>query len=73
MGNGGHDFAAAAGHQIRKDEINEGAAHVGKRVAVEEQERRAAMALPQEFYGFGEGSDFGLAFPPLCFNRCIAL
>ena len=45
----------------------------GKRVAVEKQERRAAMALPQVLYGLGEGGGFGLAARPLCRKRCIAL
>ena len=31
------------------------------------------MALPQELYGFGEGTGFGLDFVPLCFKRRIAL
>jgi hypothetical protein len=73
VSDGGHDFAPAAGDQVGKNEINDRPANVGKRVAVEKEERGAAMALPQKLYGFGEGSDFDLEFAPLCFNRCIAL
>jgi hypothetical protein len=73
MGCGGHDFAAAARGQIGKDEVNDGSANIGKSVAIEEKKRGAAMALPQKLYGFGEGSDFGLDFAPLCFKRCLAL
>jgi hypothetical protein len=73
MGDGGHDLAATAGGKIGEDEVNNGASDVGEGVAVEREERGAAMALPQELYCFGEGSDFGLSLPPLCFNRCIAL
>ncbi|PWU12564.1 MAG: hypothetical protein C5B50_21220 [Verrucomicrobia bacterium] len=73
MGDSGHDFAPATGRQLSKDEVNDGSSNVGKGVAIEEQERGAAMALPQELYGFGEGTDFKLEFAPLCFNRCIAL
>jgi hypothetical protein len=36
MGNGGHDFAAAACRQVREDEVSDGSANVGKGVAVEE-------------------------------------
>ncbi len=73
MGYGGHHFAAAPGGQVGENEVNDRPANVGKRVAIEEQERGAAMALPQELYGFGKGTDSGLAVPPLCFNRCMAL
>jgi hypothetical protein len=73
VGNGGHHFPSAGRGQVGENEVNDRPADVGKRVAVEEQERRAAMALPQEIYGFGEGADFGLLASPLCFKRCIAL
>jgi hypothetical protein len=72
MGDGGHDFASATGGQIRKNEINNRPANVGESIAVEEKERGTAMALPQEFYGFGEGEDCGLPLPPLCFKRSVA-
>jgi hypothetical protein len=73
MGHGRNDLAAAARGQVGKDEINERSGDIGECVAVEEEKRGAAMALPQEFYGFGEGGDFGLLAVPLCFNRSIAL
>lgn len=73
MGNGRHDFAASARRQVSQYHVNEGAANIGKRVAVEKEKRGAAMTSPQEFYDFSEGSDFGLALPPLCFNRRMAL
>jgi hypothetical protein len=73
VGDGGHDFAATAGGQIGEDEVNDSSSDVSEGVAVEEEERSTAMTLPQELYGFGEGSDFGLESAPLCFKRCIAL
>jgi hypothetical protein len=73
VGHGGHDFAPAPGGQIGKYKVNDGPPDVGKRVAVEEKKRRAAMALPEERYGFGKGFDEGLSLPPLCFKRCVAL
>jgi hypothetical protein len=68
-----HDFTAADCGQVGEDVVNEGSSNVGEGVAVEEKERGAAVALPQEFYGFGEGSGFGLSAAPFCFNRSIAL
>jgi hypothetical protein len=73
VGDSGHDLAATAGGQVGEDEVNDSSSDVSEGVAVEEKERSAAMTLPQELYGFGEGSDFGLEFAPLCFKRCIAL
>jgi hypothetical protein len=73
MGNGGHDFAAAAGGKVGEDKVDDSSTDIGESVAIEEKEWRAAMALPQKFYGFCEGTDFGLEFAPLCFNRRIAL
>jgi len=73
VGYGGHDFAAPAGGKVGQHEINDGSSHVCKRVAVEEEKRGAAMALPQEFYGFLESGDFALPASPLCFKRSIAL
>ncbi len=69
----GHYFAATPGGQVSKNQIDDGSANVGERVAVEKQKRGPAMALPQEFYAFGEGLDGGLFFAPLSFNRCVAL
>ncbi len=73
MGDRGHDFTAADCGQVGEDEVNHGSPNVGERVAVEEKERSAAMALPQEFYGFAKGGGFVLAAAPLCFKRSIAL
>ena len=69
----GHHFAPAGGGEFDENEINNGAADVRESVAVEKEKRRAAMTLPQEFYGFVEGGDFCLPASPLCFKRCIAL
>ncbi len=38
---------------------------VGEGVAVEEEERRAAVTLPEELYEFGQGQGFSLVFFPL--------
>jgi hypothetical protein len=73
MSDGGHGLAAAAGGEVGKHEVNNRSPNVGEAVAIEEEERGAPMALPQELYGFGEGSCCGLSLPPLCFNRRIAL
>jgi hypothetical protein len=73
MGHGGHNFPPAAGGQVGENEVNDGPADVSKSVAVEEEKWSAAVALPQEFYGFGERLDGGLFLLPLCFNRRIAL
>jgi hypothetical protein len=69
----GHYGPPAWGGQVGEDEINDSSPNIGEGVAVEEQERGAAMALPQEVYGLGEGRDFGLPASPLCFKRCMAL
>ena len=74
MSDSGYHFAATTRHQIGENNINDRAPHIGERVAVEEEKRRAAMALPQELYGFGEGSDFGdniLAELPNVIDRVI--
>ena len=73
MGHRGDYLASAGGREFSEDEVNDSSPYVCERVAVEEEERGAAMALPQEFYGFVEGGDFCLSAPPLCFKRCIAL
>jgi len=68
-----HDLAPPSRLQFSENQINERPANVRKSIAVEEKERSAPMALPQELYRFGEGADFGLPAAPLRFNRCIAL
>ena len=73
MGDGRHHFSAAGGGEFSEHEVNDRSPDVGKCVAVEEKERRAAMTVTEELYGFVEGGDFCLPAPPLCFKRCIAL
>jgi hypothetical protein len=46
---------------------------VGKGVAVEKQERGAAVALPQEFYGFAEGAGLEAFFFPFFCARLLSL
>jgi hypothetical protein len=72
MRDGGHDFAAASGGQVGEKGGNDLAGDVGKGVAVEEEERSTAMALPQEFYGFGEGEDLLPFFFPLAAARFLS-
>jgi hypothetical protein len=48
MGDGRHHFTPTGCRQIGKDQVDHRPSHIGKSVAVEEQERGAAMALPQE-------------------------
>ena len=72
VGNGGHRFPAAGRGQVGKNRRGELTAHVGEGVAVEKQERRAAMTLPQEIYGFGEGEDLLLFGGPLACARCLS-
>jgi hypothetical protein len=73
MGYGGHHFAAASRGQVSEKGGNCLAGDVGKGVAVEEQKRGAAMALPQELYGFGEGDDLLSLFFPLAAARFFSL
>jgi hypothetical protein len=73
VGDGGHHLAAAAGGQIGENEVNDCAAHISERVAVEEQEGSPTVTVPEELYGFVEGEDFALFLTPLCFSRSIAL
>ena len=68
-----HDFTAAGCGQVGEKRRDNLTAYIGEGVAVEEKEWGAAVALSQEFYGFGEGSGFGLSAAPFCFNRSIAL
>ena len=42
-------------------------------VSVEEPERRLAMALAEELYGFAEGEDLGLLACPLSCARFVSL
>ena len=72
MSYGRHNFTTASGREFREDEINNGPSYVGESIAIEKEERGAAMTLPQKFYYFGERAGFILPLPPFCFNRCIA-
>ena len=73
VSHGGHDFAPARGGEVGENKIYNSSSNVCESITVEEKERRAAMALPEEFYRFAEGADFGLRLTPFCFSRCIAL
>ena len=57
MGHRRNHFAATGGGQISEERGYNLAPHVGERVAIEEEKGGAAVALPQEFYGFSEGED----------------
>jgi hypothetical protein len=48
-------------------------ANVGEGVAVEEKEWRAAMAVPQERYGFVEGEEGVSLVFPLSYCRFLSL
>jgi hypothetical protein len=55
MGYGGHHFAAASRGQVSEKGGNSLAADFREGIAVEEQERGAAMAGFQELEGFEQG------------------
>ena len=73
MGHGRDDLAAAARGQIGEQGSGDLAGHVREGVAVEEEKRGAAMAVPQEFYEFAEGEDLLLLFRPLFCARFLSL
>ena len=73
VGNGRYDFAAATCGQIGKNRRCDLPANISKGVAVEKEKGGAAMALPQEFYGFGEGEDLLLLFRPFACGRFLSL
>jgi hypothetical protein len=73
MGYGGHDFTAATGGQISKKCGHDLPCDIREGVAIEEEERGAAMTVPEEFYEFGEGEDLLLFFFPLASARCLSL
>jgi hypothetical protein len=54
MGNGRHYLTAATSSQVGKHHVNDRSPDIGEAIAIEEQERSPAMALPQKLYGFGE-------------------
>jgi hypothetical protein len=65
-----HDLATAGGWQITEQS---GANLAPTSVSVEEEKWRAAVALPQELYGFVEGEDLLLFFRPLSCARFLSL
>jgi hypothetical protein len=73
MGHGGDHFAAASGGEVGKQYRDDLTGDISEGVAVEEQERSAAMALPQEFYEFAEGEELLLLFFPLSAARFLSL
>ena len=73
MGHGGHDLTAAAGGEVSEDRSEELPPHVGKGISVEEKEWSAAMAVPQELYGFFESADLLLLFCPFLAARFLSL
>jgi hypothetical protein len=73
MGHSRHYFTPPARGQVSEQRRGDLAPHVREGVAVEEKERSAAMALPQEVYGFVEGEDLLLLCRPLACARCLSL
>ena len=73
MGDCRHDFTAAGCGQVGEKRRDNLTAYIGEGVAVEEKEGGAAVALPQEFYSFGEGEDSLLFFRPVSCARFLSL
>ena len=59
-------------HSRQSPSRREAAANVSKGVAVEEEERGATVALPQEIDGLGEGQWGGLEAGPVGRERCVS-
>ena len=73
MGDGGGDLSSTNPGEVGKRCVAHLSANISKRVAVEEKKWRAAMAMPQEVYCFGEGDGaLALLFPLAC-NRFVSL
>ena len=72
MGYGGHHFAAASRGQVSEKGGNSLAADFREGIAVEEQERGAAMAGFQELKGFEQGQLGRAAFFPFFRNRRVS-
>ena len=68
-----HDFASPSGWQVREESRGKLTSYVGEGVAIEEKERSAAMALPQELYGFVERQDLLLLSRPVACARPLSL
>ena len=73
MGDCRYDFTAAGGGEVGEKRRDNLTAYIGESVAVEEEKRGEAVAVPQEFYGFGEGEDLLLFFRPLSCARFLSL
>ena len=73
MGDGGDAFTSASGRQVCEDSRDNLPGDIREGVAVEEKKRSAAVALPQEFYGFGEGKDLLLLVFLLACCRFLSL
>jgi len=73
MGHRGYHFAPAGGWELGEKRSRDLPSHVGEGVAVEEEEGGAAMAVPQECYGFCEGEDLALLLFPLAAARFLSL
>ena len=73
MGDRGHDFTAAGCGQVGEKRRDDLTAYIGESVAVEEEKRGATVAVPQKFYGFGDGEDSLLFFRPLSCARFLSL
>lgn len=63
----------AGSREFGKSRGDELASHVGEGVAVKEEERGAAMTVPQKLYHFFEGENLALLFFPLAAARCLSL
>jgi hypothetical protein len=55
MSHSGHYFAPPARGQVSENQVNKGAANIGKRIAIEKEKGSQSMAPPKEFYDFAEG------------------
>jgi hypothetical protein len=73
MGDCRYDFTAAGGGEVGEKRRDNLTAYIGEGVAVEEKERGAAVAVPKELYGFGEGEDLLLFFGPFSCARFLSL
>ena len=60
MGDGGHDFAPSRCGKLGKQRCHNLPANVRESITIEKEKRRPPVALPEEFYGFGEGEDLPL-------------
>jgi hypothetical protein len=52
VGDSGHDFTTAYSGQVGEKRRRDLPGDISEGIAIEKQERGAAMTLPQEFYDF---------------------